>query len=158
MNKAHLLLGSNEGDRRLWLLKAMELIGLFATVCKRSSIYETAAWGKEDQPDFLNMVIEIDTALSSEELLHAIQRTERDLGRQREVKWGQRTLDIDILFFNKEIINTETLRIPHPFLQERRFTLEPLNEIAGDFIHPEFGTTVKELLKICKDPLVVRKF
>ncbi|HRO43680.1 MAG TPA: 2-amino-4-hydroxy-6-hydroxymethyldihydropteridine diphosphokinase [Flavipsychrobacter sp.] len=157
MNKVYLLLGSNEGDRMQWMLQAINVIATFATVEKQSSVYETAAWGKKDQPDFLNMVIEISTDNSSRALLHNIQKTELVLGRQREVKWGQRTLDIDILFFNNEIINTDTLKVPHPFLQDRRFTLEPLNEIAENLVHPVVGKKVGKLLEECEDKLVVRK-
>lgn len=157
MNQVFLLLGSNEGDRIKWLKEALNRIELFSKIVRTSSIYETAAWGLQAQPDFLNIVIEISTVFSAEDLLSAIQQIEKDLGRQRLVKWGQRTLDIDILFYNNHVIATESLKVPHPYLQDRRFTLEPLNEIAETFVHPVFQKNIKMLLDDCKDNLIARR-
>ena len=157
MNKAYLLLGTNEGNREQWLKQAVERLNKLGSVEQISSIYETAAWGIEDQPDFLNMVVLLATELSPFILLQEIQTIEATLGRQRSLKWGQRTLDIDILFFNDEVIETDKLHVPHPHLQERRFTLEPLNELASTLVHPVFKKTIAELLKDCKDSLPVRK-
>ncbi len=154
MNKAYLLLGSNEGDRHQWLQKALEAIGNdCGAIVLLSSIYETAAWGLEDQPPFLNLAVLINTNLAPEALLHCTQGIESALGRQRLVKWGQRTLDIDVLFYNNEVIRTDKLVVPHPFLQERRFVLEPLNEIAPEFIHPIFHKSIAVLLEECPDQL-----
>lgn len=122
-------------------------------IIAKSSLYETAAWGLEEQPDFLNMAICIETALSPQELLVAIQQVELNLGRQRTLKWGQRTLDIDILFYNRDVINDPQLTIPHPLLQERRFALTPLADIAPAFIHPILNKTIAQLLEDCTDPL-----
>jgi len=158
MNHTFLLLGSNDGDRYFWINQGIELIekqcGIL--VCK-SSLYKTAAWGLENQPSFINLAVELKTNLTDSELLQQIHNIEQKLGRQRFVKWGQRTLDIDILFYNNEIIDTENLKIPHPFLHKRRFTLAPLFEIAPDFIHPVFRKTIAQLLAECEDDLEVKK-
>lgn len=158
MNKVYLLLGSNEGERINWLKLAMEaLITTCGKLIQHSSVYETAAWGLKEQPDFLNMVIELETSLTPLTLLKKIQQIEKNCGRQRKIKWGQRTLDMDILFYNQEVIDTDELKIPHPFLQERRFTLEPLCEIAPTLIHPVLQQSVTTLLEHCTDPLSTRK-
>ena len=157
MNTVYLLLGSNEGERLLHIKQALDAVRTFGNVIQESSVYETAAWGLEDQPRFLNMVIELSTELNAYEVLSKIQEIEGRLGRQRTMKWGQRTLDIDILFFNDEIIEEEDLKVPHPFLAERRFTLEPLNEIASDLRHPISAKTVADLLASCPDTLNVQK-
>lgn len=157
MNKSYLLLGSNEGNRLDWFKKAMQQIEqTVGKVVAKSSLYETAAWGLEEQPDFLNMAICVETALSAQQLLVAIQKVELNLGRQRILKWGQRTLDIDILFYNHDIINDPQLTIPHPLLQERRFVLAPLHDIAASFIHPILNKSIAQLLQSCPDTLPVR--
>ena len=159
MNNVYLLLGSNEGDRVGWLQKAVALLSEnCGPVLQSSPVYETAAWGITDQPAFLNRVVLLQTAQTPAELLDQIQKIESTLGRQRDIKWGQRTLDIDILFYNNEVIELPGLIIPHPFLQERRFTLIPLAEIAPEFTHPKLNKTVKELLTECPDKLEVHKF
>ncbi len=159
MNSAYLSLGSNEGDRPQWLDKAITLIAEnCGTITARSAIYETAAWGINSQPDFLNMVVNLHTIQDPQALLTAILGIETFLGRHREVKWGPRIIDIDILFFNNEIVNVPRLSIPHPFLHERRFTLAPLNEIAPGYIHPVLHKTVGQLLAECPDKLEVRVY
>jgi len=158
MNRLFLGLGSNLGDRFKnldYALKAIEL-SLGANV-KKSSVYETKAWGQNNQPDFLNMAIELMTGFGAEEVLNSIQKIETDLGRIRIEKWGARTVDIDILFFNKEIITSSRLNVPHPLIAERKFVLLPLAEIAEEFIHPALQKTVKRLLLECKDELDVIK-
>jgi 2-amino-4-hydroxy-6-hydroxymethyldihydropteridine diphosphokinase len=158
MNESYLSLGSNEGDRLSWFKKAIELLGAnCGTISKRSSIYETSAWGITDQPDFLNMVVALKTTLSPSELLTEILKIETSLGRQRSIKWGPRTLDIDILLYNNDIIELPGLTIPHPYLHERRFTLLPLAEVAGQYIHPVLNRTIADLLRSWPDQLDVRK-
>ncbi len=159
MNNAYLLLGSNEGDRVVWLRRAMELIDEHCgKISARSSIYETAAWGITAQPDFLNMVISLETNLLPALLLHTLLGIENTLGRHRTIKWGPRTIDIDILLYNSDIVDTPALVIPHPFLQERRFTLEPLAELAPDYVHPLFQKSITVLLAECPDKLTVWKY
>ena len=141
-----------------WLQKAMDLLTAnCGTIIKRSSVYETAAWGITDQADFLNMAVQLQTSKSPTELLASILKIETTLGRQRSVKWGPRTLDIDILLYNDSIIETPELVIPHPFLQERLFTLLPLAEIAPDYIHPKLHKTIAQLSADCPDKLEVHK-
>ena len=154
MNIVYLLLGSNEGDRQLWLQQALGLIAAnCGTIARTSAIYSTAAWGLQDQPDFYNMAVELHTALAPADLLRHIQAIEQQLGRQRTVKWGQRTLDIDVLFYNDQVIDNDSLQVPHPFLPQRRFALAPLAQIVGNLQHPVLHKTVSELLNECPDPL-----
>ena len=159
MNKVYILLGGNKGERLLNIEKAGELIQKFAgPISNKSKIYVTAAWGNENQPDFFNQVVCISTKLSAIELLNCLLSIENQLGRIRGIeKWQERTIDIDILFFNNEIINLPNLTIPHPFLQERKFTLIPFSEIAPDFIHPIFQKTISTLNIDCKDQLKVNE-
>jgi 2-amino-4-hydroxy-6-hydroxymethyldihydropteridine diphosphokinase len=158
MNKAYLLTGGNEGDRFLHMQEARANIELICgQLLQVSSLYETAPWGKTDQPDFLNQIILIDTKLSPEELLHAILSIEEMGGRKRTVKNAPRTIDIDILFYNELILEKPGLSIPHPRIADRRFVLVPLNEISPGFIHPVIGKTIHQLLLECKDELGVKK-
>ena len=156
MVRAFLLLGSNLGDRLDYLEKARNKIKRLAgKIVAISSIYQTAAWGKTEQAPFLNQVIGVQTKLNPEDLLKATQFIETDLGRTHEEKWAARTLDIDILFYGDQIINSSTLTIPHAGIAERRFTLEPLVEVEPEFIHPALKKTVHQLLGECKDILPV---
>ncbi|MBN9485198.1 MAG: 2-amino-4-hydroxy-6-hydroxymethyldihydropteridine diphosphokinase [Bacteroidetes bacterium 43-93] len=158
MTTAYLSLGSNKGDRIEYLKRALEILSKKAgTVTKVSPIYQTAAWGKTDQPDFYNIAVEISTSLPAEQLLNAILGTEQELGRHRTEKWGQRTIDIDILFFGNDIIDSTNLVIPHPHLQDRRFVLQPLNDINPKLIHPKIKKDISTLLAECTDPLPVTK-
>ncbi len=158
-NRVYLLLGSNEGDRVDWLMQCMKKLSQSCgRIAGQSGMYETAAWGLEDQPDFLNMAVCLDTTLLPEQLLQGIQQVEKELGRQREVKWGQRTLDIDILLYNDDIIRLPHLTVPHPYMQDRRFVLVPLHEIAPQLLHPVFHKTIAQLLEECPDKLEVKYF
>jgi 2-amino-4-hydroxy-6-hydroxymethyldihydropteridine diphosphokinase len=159
MNNVYLLLGSNEGNRLNWMQQAVEQLALkCGNIMRRSAVYQTAAWGLNEQPDFLNMVVLLQTYLPPLSLLNNIQDIEQLLGRQREVKWGQRTLDIDILLYDNQVVDLPELTIPHGFMQERRFTLVPLAELAPDLIHPLLNKPIKTLLNECTDPLEVHLF
>jgi 2-amino-4-hydroxy-6-hydroxymethyldihydropteridine diphosphokinase len=159
MNNVYLSLGSNEGDRIGWMQKAMEMLSVkCGPVVQRSSVYQTAAWGLTSQPDFLNMVILLQTTKTPAELLIDIHNIETTLGRRRDIKWGPRTLDIDILLYNDLVTELPELTIPHPYMQDRRFTLVPLAEIAPTYIHPKFNVAISELLSRCPDQLEVHKY
>ena len=159
MPKVYLLLGSNLGDRQNLLAEARKQIGLqIGLIQKTSALYETAAWGVEDQEAFLNQVLEVETVLPPEALLTRNQEIEKGLGRIRKERWGARLLDIDILFYDDLILESDNLTIPHPQLHNRRFTLVPLAEIASGLVHPVFKKTVSALLEFCPDKLEVKKF
>ena len=159
MNKIYLLLGSNIGNSKEELDTAIKLIEKkVGKLSRKSGIYITAAWGNTDQPDFLNKVILVESKLTAEETLQTILAIEKKMGRERTVKNAPRVIDIDILFFNKQIINLPDLVVPHPELQNRRFVLIPLNQIAPLFVHPVLKKTVHQLLLKCTDPLNVKKF
>ena len=158
MNKAYLLTGGNTGDRLSYLEMAIrELESACGKVTKESPIYETAAWGNTDQQAFLNQALLLETNLSAEALMTALLGIEEKMGRIRTIKYGPRTIDIDILFFNKDLFNSDHITIPHPELAKRRFALQPLTHIAPGFVHPVLKKTVRQLLKDCPDPLAVRK-
>lgn len=158
MTGIYLLLGTNIGNRQKQLdtaINKLENDKIF--IVHKSSVYESAAWGKEDQQDFLNQVIEVDTSYSPHDLLRIILNIEKEMGRERIEKWAERVIDIDILFYHNQIIATENLNIPHPYIAERRFTLEPLNEIASHKTHPILNSTIEAILANCLDPLSVQK-
>ncbi|GGI43274.1 2-amino-4-hydroxy-6-hydroxymethyldihydropteridine diphosphokinase [Mammaliicoccus stepanovicii] len=148
MHIAYLGLGSNIGDRELQLEQAIkslnEVEGI--NVTKRSPIYETKPVGYTDQPDFLNMCIEISTKLESLELLNACMMVERELHRVRETRWGPRTIDIDILLYDQSVIQSPDLEIPHPRMTERAFVMIPLNDIASSVIEPITKKYIWELM------------
>tara|TARA_B000000475_G_C15946953_1_gene427109 strand:- start:100 stop:585 length:486 start_codon:yes stop_codon:yes gene_type:complete len=157
MNTIFLQLGSNLGDRLSFLNRSENLIEEFiGKLEKRSLVYESTPWGVKNQENFLNSVIIVKSNLSAEDILEKCQEIERTLERERKEKWGERTIDIDILFYNKEVIEKENLKVPHPLISERRFVLIPLNEINSEFIHPQKKETISELLKKCNDTEVVK--
>ncbi|MCW3092734.1 MAG: folK [Ferruginibacter sp.] len=159
MNKTFLLLGSNMGNSLAQLTTAIHHIEQnTGKLTGQSGLYLTAAWGNTNQPDFLNQVVVVETTLTAAETLHSILKIEKMMGRVRTVKNAPRIIDIDILFFNNEIIQQNDLVIPHPEIQNRRFVLIPLNEIAPGLKHPVLGKTIRQLLAECPDQLVVKKF
>jgi 2-amino-4-hydroxy-6-hydroxymethyldihydropteridine diphosphokinase len=158
MNKAYLLTGGNEGDRFLHMKQARANIEhICGQLLLVSSLYETAPWGKTDQPDFLNQVLLLDTKFNPDALLQALLSIEEKGGRIRTVKNAPRTIDIDILFFNNLVLEEPGLSIPHPRIADRRFVLEPLNEISPEFIHPVLKKSIRQLLQECRDELGVKK-
>lgn len=156
---SYLLIGGNKGDRIAALAAARENIEAVAGPIRRfSSLYETSPWGKTDQADFLNQALQVETALDAPSLLDILLGIEEKMGRKRIEKYGARIIDIDILFFNDAILRQPKLEIPHPEIQNRRFALVPMDEIAPFYIHPILGLSVRELLLTCTDPLAVKKF
>ena len=158
MEEVFLLIGGNLGNRKKNFERAKLLIQEYCgNIVKSSSIYETAAWGKMDQPDFLNQVIEIETNSDAKQLMKQILKVEKIMGRERNEKYGPRVIDIDILLFDHDVYDYPHLKIPHPELPNRRFALVPLNEIAADVRHPVLNKSISQLLEECPDVLDVKK-
>ena len=159
MNRAYLLTGGNLGDREQNLATARSLINeQCGTIVTASSLYETAAWGKTDQPSFLNQALELATVLNAKQLIRRMLKVEKMMGRTRDEKYGPRLIDIDMLLFNNEKHHYHFLKIPHPEMQNRRFALLPLSEIAPEMVHPVFHKNIAQLLEECPDQLDVKKF
>lgn len=156
---AYLGLGSNKGDRVGFIQQATSLLGATndIKIIRTSSLYETQPWLEKETAWFVNAVIEIKTALSPQELLAECLRIEEQLGRNRELegRFGDRTIDIDILFYDKEIINEENLQIPHKYFHQRAFILVPMLELNPDFIHPELNKNITELHEELENPEMV---
>lgn len=158
MSIVYLLLGSNLGDRHLYLQQAIQRVAAdVGRVVQGSALYETQAWGNTETPDYLNQIIKVETILQPEQVLDAVLNIEHELGRVREEKWGARTLDIDLLFYDDIIINTPRLTVPHPYLHLRRFTLEPLAELSPALVHPVLKKAVSVLKDELNDNLIVKK-
>ncbi len=159
MSKAYLLLGSNIGNREKYFSKAGKHISNeIGRIVKASGLYETEPWGMKSKDFFLNKVVIVDTNFEHEIILEKILKIELSLGRKRtEIKNFPRTIDIDILFVDKQILNSDTLIIPHPQIPNRRFVLTPLAEVCPDFVHPVLSKSIKQLLAECKDDLKVKK-
>ena len=152
MNVAYLQLGSNIGDRLKELSSAVNCIKEeIGNVLSVSKIYQSTPWRVEGQENYLNQIIKIETNLSSNELLKGVLLIENNLGRIRIEKWGERLIDIDIIFYNDDIIETIDLCIPHKHMHERNFVLVPLNELAPLYVHPKYKRTVNQLLNETKD-------
>ena len=156
---AYLLLGGNLGNREDNLSRAISLIGLeIGEVVSVSSIYETAAWGKENQPAFLNQAVAVKTDFTALEVLQKALHIEQSLGRVRKEKWGERLIDIDLILFGDAVIDIQNLlHVPHPHMQERKFVMAPLAEIAPEVVHPVLGQTVQNIYENITDVLEIRK-
>lgn len=153
------LLGGNLGQREHYLRSALKgLAERGMAVDAVSGLYETAPWGNTQQPSFLNAAARISTSSPLIEVLDVLLEVEQSLGREREVPWGPRTIDLDLLMAGAEVVNHNRLQVPHPHLAQRRFALLPLAELDPDLVHPVLGLTISELLINCKDPLGVEIF
>lgn len=152
-HKVYLSLGSNMGDKRENLLEAIKRVGELENteVVKSSTILETEPFGYIEQDNFLNACLEVKTLLTPQEFLSFILKIELDMGRVREIKWGPRVIDIDILFYDNEIIQEDNLAVPHPWICEREFVLEPLSEIAPNYVHPLERKTIMMLARKLKE-------
>lgn len=146
----YLGLGSNLGNREVFISKALSDLSLKVKIIKNSEIIETKPYGNVNQPDFLNCVTEIETELNPLELLKICTEIEKKLGRKRSQKWASRTIDIDILFYGNETFQSDELTIPHPEIQKRKFVLKSLNEICPDFVHPILNKKISQILLECK--------
>lgn len=153
-----LCLGGNKGNREKLLSRAVESLSSRFQLIKLSSIYETEAWGGVAKGKFLNQLAIISTYRSAMEVLEVIQGIETELGRTREEPWGDRTMDIDILFYGEKIIDTENLKVPHPFIAERKFVLVPLLELFPDRKHPISGKTFTQMLRESEDKSEVEPY
>ena len=157
LNQVYLSLGSNVGNRSEQLSKAIDFLKEKGEVKRISSVYETEAWGNTNQPSFLNLVLQMMTNFEAINFMKELLLIEEKMGRIRQNKWESRNIDIDILYFNNEIIDENELKIPHPYIHERKFVLEPLAEIAPDFVHPLLKLSSIEMLKACPDSLKVKR-
>ncbi len=158
MHKAYLLLGTNLGDRFAYLQQAQQQIQtLCGKVYSQSPIYETTAWGLTNQPSFYNQVLVIKTILLPETLMQTLLSIEEKMGRVRTIKFGPRTIDIDILLIDDLTNNSDLLQLPHPALPQRKFALLPLAEVAPNLVHPVEKRTIAQLLQACTDTLDVQK-
>lgn len=161
MNVTYLCLGGNIGDRETALNQAILIISQeIGNIVSKSSIYETEAWGVENQQAYLNQCIAVTTNLTAEELIHSVLVIEKQLGRERSnsITYEPRIIDIDIIFYNNTIIETPQLTVPHPRLHLRKFVLIPLNEIASNHLHPILNKTIFNLLSDCEDQSEVKEF
>jgi 2-amino-4-hydroxy-6-hydroxymethyldihydropteridine diphosphokinase len=159
MEKLVLIIGGNLGDRFLLIQKAKKMLSeKLGAELNASSIFESPAWGGVSKGSYLNQVLIFESQLEPEQVLDIIQQIERRLERVREVKWGDRTMDIDILYYGQRLLNSEKLVIPHAYLEERRFVLEPLAEVIPTFLHPRSGMSQSLLLKQCKDKSKVQRY
>ncbi|QIA07136.1 2-amino-4-hydroxy-6-hydroxymethyldihydropteridine diphosphokinase [Draconibacterium halophilum] len=159
MNKVFLGIGGNIGDKRQNFIHVLNLIEIkLGKIIQKSSVYETPPWGFRSEDAFWNQVLIIETKLEAEELLWRIREIETDFGRERgNERYSSREMDIDILYFNDDFLESKDLIIPHPRIHERRFVLIPLVEIAPEMKHPLRRLTSIEMLENCLDQSVIKK-
>lgn len=166
-NTVVLLIGGNQGDRVSLIMKTIvEIANRVGTVSQASPIYETEPWGFEAEQSFLNQALVVDTDLTADEVLRIALEIEKEMGRVRpaessgdgERHYASRPMDIDLIFYNDDIVETPTLQLPHPRMQMRRFVLEPLAQIMPDYKHPKLKKTMKELLSECSDKGEVKRY
>ena len=159
MNIVFLQLGSNLGDRELLLKDTIVAIKeRVGGVIEKSKVYESTPWRVEGQESYLNQILKVETGLQAHDVLSVILDVEKNLGRVRIEKWGERLIDIDIIFYNDSIIETAELCVPHKQMHERMFVLRPLHDIASEMVHPKYNKTVDELLQICTDTEVIKEY
>ncbi len=159
MNIVYLQLGSNIGNRVEQLESAIyEIKAQIGDISKLSKIYESSPWRVDGQPNYLNQILEVKTEINPDMLLSMLLNIENLLGRKRVEKWGERLIDIDIIFYNNDIIETADLCIPHKHMHERKFVLVPLCEIAGDYFHPRYNKRVTDLLAECTDLDMIEEY
>ena len=159
MNIVFLQLGSNLGEREVLLQDAIiaieDRVGL---VVEKSKVYESVPWRVEGQENYLNQMLKVKTKMLADDVLSIVLDIEKELGRIRIEKWGERLIDIDIIFYNDSIIETPDLCVPHKHLHERMFVLTPLHNIAPEMVHPKYNKTIEELLNMCKDTELVKEY
>ena len=159
MNIVFLQLGSNLGERESLLQDAIIAIeGRIGQVVEKSKVYESTPWRVEGQENYLNQIVKVKTELLADDILSTVLDIEKELGRIRLEKWGERLIDIDIIFYNDSIIETAQLCVPHKHMHERMFVLTPMHNIAPEMVHPKYNKTVAELLQICKDTELVKEY
>ncbi len=159
MNIVFLQLGSNLGEREMLLQDAIAAIeDRVGKVVEKSKVYESVPWRVEGQENYLNQIVKVKTEMQADDVLSTILNIEKELGRVRLEKWGERLIDIDIIFYNDAIIETAALCVPHKHMHERMFVLTPLHNIAPEMIHPKYNKTVEELLQICTDTELVEEY
>ena len=152
-------LGSNLGDRLQYIQRAVEAIQKVASMSIRavSSVYETEPVGKKNQPEFLNAAAELDTTIDARQLFRALKSIEQSLGRKNTERWGPREIDLDLLYYDAEVLADVELTVPHPEIHKRRFVLVPLVEIAGEFTDPAANKSITQILDRCTDTSIVKK-
>jgi 2-amino-4-hydroxy-6-hydroxymethyldihydropteridine diphosphokinase len=150
-------LGSNIEPRHDFLIKAYKALKSIGTIIKKSSIYETEAWGNKNQSNFYNAIVKFESFLAPRELLHAIKKIERSIGRKKTFQWGPREIDIDIVFCQDYTLNEPDLKVPHPEFTSRRFVLEPMLEVDKDYLSADSDKTITDFLTLCKDQSSIHK-
>jgi 2-amino-4-hydroxy-6-hydroxymethyldihydropteridine diphosphokinase len=151
MAKVCIALGSNVGDRKAYFIAALEKFISFGKITSIAPLYRSEAYGYKEQPDFFNSVVIFETGLKPEILLDKLKEIEKAIGRRRRRRWGPREIDLDIIFYNREVVESKKLTIPHVDFHNRKFVLKPLVDIAPDYLPPLHTLKLSQMLKKCKD-------